>query len=53
MSQMGQSSSMNEFNPERDLVPLCPNCHSVAHMSQDKNQPYTPQQIKEFLKENK
>ncbi|WP_461788669.1 HNH endonuclease [Pedobacter sp.] len=36
-------------DPIRDMVPLCPNCHSVAHL---KNPPYTVQEIKEMIQEN-
>ena len=33
-------------NPKKDLIPLCPNCHAVAHR---RNPPFTVEEIKEFL----
>ena len=37
------------INPETDLIPLCANCHRVAHM---RKIPYTVDEIKEMLSEN-
>ncbi len=37
------------INPVEDLVPLCPNCHSVVHMV---NPPYSVAQVKEMLSAN-
>ena len=34
------------INPVEDLVPLCPNCHSMVHMV---NPPYSVAQVKEML----
>ncbi len=34
-------------DPQTDLVPLCPNCHRVAHLA---NPPYSPAQIRELIK---
>lgn len=34
-------------DPIRDMVPLCPNCHAVAHL---KNPPYTVQEIKKMIR---
>lgn len=34
------------IDPIRDLVPLCSNCHSVAHQ---RNPPYQPSEIRMFL----
>lgn len=42
-------SAMGErylVDPIRDLVPLCSNCHSVAHR---RNPPYQPSEIRELL----
>jgi 5-methylcytosine-specific restriction protein A len=33
-------------DPQTDLVPLCPNCHRVAHLA---NPPYSPAQIRELI----
>jgi 5-methylcytosine-specific restriction endonuclease McrA len=38
-----------EVNPEKDLIPICPNCHAVAHR---KTPPLTPAEIRKLLKEN-
>jgi 5-methylcytosine-specific restriction protein A len=35
-----------EINPQRDLRPVCPNCHAIIHL---KNPPYTIQQARSFL----
>jgi 5-methylcytosine-specific restriction protein A len=37
------------LNPIKDLVPLCPNCHNVAHR---KNPPYSVDELKNFLSQN-
>jgi hypothetical protein len=34
-------------DPRSDLVPLCPNCHRVAHLA---SPPYSPAQIRELLR---
>lgn len=34
-------------DPVRDMVPLCPNCHAVAHL---KNPPYTVDEIKHMIR---
>jgi len=34
-------------NPMTDLVPICPNCHFVIHSKKD---PYTIEEIKQFIK---
>lgn len=39
-----------EVDPVVDLVPLCPNCHSIVHR---KNPPLTVEQLRELLKSRK
>jgi len=39
-------SGARKFDPIRDLIPLCPNCHGVAHL---KNPPYTVAEIQTML----
>lgn len=39
-----------EVNPEKDLVPLCPNCHAMIHK---RNPPYTISELKLIIDENK
>ena len=36
-------------DPIKDFVPLCPNCHAIAHL---KNPPLTVEEIQKILKEN-
>lgn len=36
----------HDVNPITDLVPLCPNCHAVAHMQ---DPPLTPEEIRNLL----
>jgi hypothetical protein len=35
-----------EVDPIRDMIPVCPNCHAVAHSIEP---PYTPTQIKDMM----
>ncbi len=39
-----------EINPETDLVPLCPNCHAMIHK---KNPPFSVEELKKILNENR
>lgn len=39
------------FDPTKDLVPLCSNCHSMAHRR--KENPYSVQELKSFIEQNK
>ncbi|MBK8433363.1 MAG: HNH endonuclease [Chloroflexi bacterium] len=36
-----------QVNPEKDLLPVCPNCHAMLHK---RNPPYGPDDIKNFLR---
>jgi len=45
VSQMG---GPRPVNPATELVPLCPNCHNVAHK---RNPPYTPEEILGLINE--
>lgn len=40
---------VNDPDPIRDMVPLCPNCHEVAHL---RLPPYTVQEITEMINQN-
>lgn len=35
-----------QINPEKDLIPVCPNCHAMLHR---KNPPFSPDEIKKAL----
>jgi 5-methylcytosine-specific restriction protein A len=46
ITPIGSLSTSVEYegtNPEKDLIPLCSNCHSMIHR---KNPPYSPTEIK-------
>lgn len=36
-----------EVDPEKDLIPVCPNCHAVIH---SRNPPYTPDEVREMIR---
>lgn len=38
-----------EVNATEDLIPICPNCHMIAH---SKKPAYTPEEIKEMIRRN-
>ncbi|MBQ7504760.1 MAG: HNH endonuclease [Ruminococcus sp.] len=38
-----------KINPSTDLIPICPNCHYIAH---SKKPAYTPDEIKAMLRRN-
>ncbi len=40
-----------EVNPERDLLPVCPNCHVILHKKRDKKKDgiYTPDDVSKML----
>lgn len=38
-----------EINATKDLIPICPNCHMIAH---SKKPPYTPDEIREMIRRN-
>lgn len=39
-----------EVDPERDLVPVCPNCHAVIHSKgKQENDCYTPNEVRAML----
>lgn len=38
-----------EVNPEKDLLPVCPNCHMILH---SKRPAYTPKEVKMIIEKN-
>lgn len=48
--EISSVGSEYEVNAIKDLLPICPNCHMIAH---SKKPPYTPAEIKEMIKKNK
>lgn len=47
VSQLGPNY---HIDPEKDLVPVCANCHAMLHR---KNPPYTPDELKAIVQKNK
>lgn len=43
-----ESVGEREVDPEKDLVPVCPNCHAVIH-SKGGRECYTPNEVREML----
>ena len=42
-----------EINPEKDLIPVCPNCHAMLHRKNSDGDYYSPEKLKEiFNKQN-
>lgn len=47
LTPLAEVAQDHEVDPKTDLVPLCPNCHAVAHM---RNPPYTQTELQDLLK---
>ena len=47
ISQIGSSY---KINPKNDLIPVCPNCHAMLHT---RNPPYSVQELRQKINENK
>lgn len=45
--ELSSIGSEYEINAIEDLIPICPNCHMIAH---SKRPPYTPDEIKEMIR---
>ena len=41
---------VGKIDPEKDLVPVCPNCHAMLHK---RNPPYTIKELQRFIQENR
>ncbi|HEX9960581.1 MAG TPA: HNH endonuclease, partial [Pyrinomonadaceae bacterium] len=50
LKQLSEISKEYKVNPIEDLRPVCPNCHAMIHR---KNPPYSIEQIKEFIENQK
>jgi len=53
ITSLGELSSSDGYkgtDPEKDLIPVCSNCHSVLH-SNNLKIPYTPDEIREAIRE--
>ena len=47
--EISSVGSQYKINAIEDLIPICPNCHMIAH---SKKPPYTPDEIKEMIRKN-
>ena len=47
--EISSIGSEYEINATEDLLPICPNCHMIAH---SKKPPYTPDEIREMIRRN-
>ena len=47
LNPIAESNGLREVDPRTELVPLCPNCHTIAHL---RTPPYTPDEIANFIK---
>ncbi|MGH8226507.1 MAG: HNH endonuclease [Steroidobacteraceae bacterium] len=36
-----------QVDPVKDLIPICPNCHAVAH---HRDPPYSPEELRDLLR---
>jgi 5-methylcytosine-specific restriction protein A len=50
LRQLSEINTKYQVDPIQDLRPVCPNCHAIVHMS---NPPYTIEQVKAFIEEQK
>lgn len=46
LTQLSHIRTEYRIDPISDLIPVCPNCHSVIHL---RNPPYTPQDVRVFI----
>jgi len=50
LEPVSQKRKKYTVDPQRDLVPLCPNCHAVAHL---RTPPFTPAELRNLLDLNR
>ncbi len=46
LNQISEAGGTREVDPVKDLVPLCPNCHSVAHRREP---PFSVDELRKFI----
>lgn len=49
LNPLSEVRQAHMVDPEKDLCPVCPNCHAVIHM---RRPPYTIEEVKEMLRMN-
>ena len=47
IEQVSDLGEARKINPLTELIPLCPNCHAVAHL---RNPPYSPRELRDMIK---
>ena len=50
LSQLAEIREKYEVDPIKDLLPVCPNCHSMIHR---RNPPYSIEEMRQIIQENK
>ena len=50
---ISQERKTSRVNPTRDLVPLCANCHRVAHMHGRNEEPISIKRLQAMVKRSK
>ena len=48
IEQLSELRRPKKYDPAKDLIPLCPNCHRAIHK---RRPPYTPDELRGFLNE--
>lgn len=46
LNEMALSTGRREVDPQKDLVPVCPNCHAVIHT---RRPAYSPREVRDML----
>jgi len=46
IEKLGDSNGQRKVDPIKDLIPLCPNCHSVVHL---RKKPYTVEEVRKMI----
>lgn len=52
LAPLHESTGVREVDPEKDLIPVCPNCHAAIHAKRNEfNKPdvYSPNEIRRRL----
>ena len=48
----GGGGKQRKVNPDRDLRPVCPNCHAMLHKTKDRSKPLSVAQLRRMLLED-
>jgi 5-methylcytosine-specific restriction enzyme A len=50
LNPLSNSTEEIKIDPVKDLIPLCPNCHSVVHLRKD---PYSIDEVRKMIEKGK